>query len=66
MESPAPSDSRGYFLIPQAYEGGGFYVYGTPDKGRGQYAHPKLISALLQVDIPSHADRWKPFALFNL
>jgi len=49
MESPEPTDSRGYFLIPQAYEGGGFYVYGTPDKERGQYAHPQLISALLQV-----------------
>lgn len=49
MEDAAPTDSRGYLLIPQAYEGGGYYVYGTPDKGRGQYAHPQLISALLEV-----------------
>ncbi len=26
MESTAPIDSREYFLIPQAYEGGGYYV----------------------------------------
>lgn len=49
MEGANPNDSRGYLLIPQAYEGGGYYVYGTPDKGRGQYAHPQLLSALLEV-----------------
>ncbi|WP_342120222.1 penicillin-insensitive murein endopeptidase [Pseudoduganella sp. OTU4001] len=49
MESTAPTDNRGYFLLPQAYEGGGYYVYGTPDRGRGQYAHPSLVSALLEV-----------------
>lgn len=49
MDSAAPRDGRGYFLLPQAYEGGGYYIYGTPGMGRGQYAHPRLISALLEV-----------------
>lgn len=49
MDNTKPKDSRGYFALPQAYEGGGYYVYGSPDKGRGQYAHPQLISALLEV-----------------
>ena len=53
MENAAPTDTRGYFLLPQAYEGGGYYVYGTPDRGRGQYAHPGLVSVLLEV-----ARRW--------
>jgi murein endopeptidase len=60
MESASPTDSRGYFLIPQSYEGGGYYVYGTPDKGLGQYAHPQLISALLEVARSwSHLDKRK-------
>ena len=25
-----PKDSRGYFMLPQAPEGAGYYVYGTP------------------------------------
>lgn len=49
MSESEPKDTRGYFMIPQSFEGGGYYVYGSPAKGQGQYAHPKLISALLAI-----------------
>ena len=51
--APFPQDNRGYFLVPQFYEGGGYYTYGTPENGAGQYAHPKLITFLMMV-----AHRW--------
>lgn len=25
-------DKRGFFILPQKYEGGGYYTYGTPDQ----------------------------------
>ncbi|HEY1148751.1 MAG TPA: penicillin-insensitive murein endopeptidase [Pseudoduganella sp.] len=66
MESAAPTDACGYFLLPQAYEGGGYYVFGTPDSGRGQYAHPGLISVLLEVARRwSHIERRK-FGIGNI
>lgn len=34
-----PKDSRNYFMLPQAPENAGYYVYGTPLQGGGQYAH---------------------------
>lgn len=49
MSEAVAQDKRGFFMIPQAFEGGGYYVYGTPQGGRGQYAHPKMISVLQQV-----------------
>lgn len=46
-------DSRRYFVLPQGYEGGGYYVYGSPGGGRSQYAHPGMISLICTV-----ASRW--------
>lgn len=46
-------DGRGFFVLPQGYEGGGYYTYGIPDEGRSQYAHPKLISVINMI-----AFRW--------
>lgn len=45
-----PKDKRGYFMLPQAPEGAGYYVYGTPGQGAGQYAHPMMMSMLLFVE----------------
>lgn len=36
MPEPDPRDKRGFFIIPQSFEGGGYYVYGRPNKGRAQ------------------------------
>lgn len=45
-----PQDSRGYFMLPQAPEGAGYYVYGTPENGASQYADPRLITIILFVE----------------
>lgn len=49
-------DSRGFFKLPQNPEQGGFgyYTYGTPIAGAGQFAHPKLLSLLNLVEF-----RWQ-------
>ncbi|WP_296943400.1 penicillin-insensitive murein endopeptidase [uncultured Massilia sp.] len=45
-----PKDSRGDFMLPQRPEGAGYYVYGTPTNGGGQYGHPALLSVLFWVE----------------
>jgi murein endopeptidase len=45
-----PQDSRRYFMLPQAPEEAGYYVYGTPVGGAFQYAHPLMMTALLWVE----------------
>lgn len=42
-------DKRGFFILPQKYEAGGYYTYGTPGHGQGQYAHSRMITMLLSV-----------------
>lgn len=46
VAAPFPQDKRGFFIVPQHYEGGGYYVYGTPENGAGQYAHPDMMTFL--------------------
>lgn len=53
MPNVEPIDSRGYFLLPQSPEDTGYYTYGAPAHGQGQYAHSKLLSMIFQV-----AHRW--------
>lgn len=50
-----PKDVRGYFMLPQAPEGAGYYVYGNvkdvPGTGHlGQFAHANLITVILQIE----------------
>jgi penicillin-insensitive murein endopeptidase len=45
-----PQDSRSYFMLPQAPEDAGYYVYGKPGGGAFQYAHPSMISVLLFIE----------------
>jgi penicillin-insensitive murein endopeptidase len=45
-----PKDSRGYFMLPQAPEEAGYYVYGTPPGGGGQYAHPSMLSFIFFIE----------------
>lgn len=49
-----PMDSRGYFMLPQAPEDAGYYVYGKlggiPSNGASQYAHPLLMTAILRIE----------------
>ena len=53
MADISPQDTRGFFFLPQSYEGGGYYVYGTPGNGAGQYAHPRMHTFLILL-----ASRW--------
>lgn len=50
MAQPSPQDSRNYFILPQAPEGAGYYTYGTPGLGAGQYCHPKTLSFIFLLE----------------
>lgn len=50
-----PPDSRGFFMLPQAPEGAGYFVYGDvndiPGTGpQGQYAHPNLLTVIFHIE----------------
>lgn len=53
MGSRPTQDSRKFYVLPQGYEGGGYYTYGSPGNGISQYAHPKMISLICLI-----AARW--------
>lgn len=59
-------DSRGYFMLPQAPEDAGYYVYGTPINGAGQYAHPALLSVLFFVEREWEAVDDRKFGVGNI
>jgi penicillin-insensitive murein DD-endopeptidase len=61
-----PKDSRGYFMLPQAPEDAGYYVYGTPDHGGGQYAHPAMMMLLLFVEREWQAGDRRKFGIGNI
>jgi hypothetical protein len=50
MPEVLPEDSRNFFMLPQAPEGAGYYVYGTPSHGAAQYTHPTMMTLLLMVE----------------
>ena len=50
-----PRDGRGYFMLPQAPEDAGYYVYGSPEQGGGQFAHQAMLSLLFWVE-----HQWQP------
>jgi len=59
-------DSRGYFMLPQAPEDAGYYVYGTPVRGAGQYGHPALLSVLFWVEREWQAVDHRKFGVGNI
>lgn len=61
-----PQDERHYFMLPQAPEDGGYYVYGTPPNGGGQYAHPALMTMLLFVEREWAAVDRRKFGVGNI
>lgn len=54
MLEVAPKDERKYFMLPQAPEDAGYYVYGRlnghPSRGAFQYAHPSMMTSILRVE----------------
>jgi penicillin-insensitive murein endopeptidase len=61
-----PKDTRGYFMLPQAPEDAGYYVYGTPLQGAGQYAHPSLMSVLFFIEREWQATDNRKFGIGNI
>lgn len=61
-----PKDSRGYFVLPQAPEDAGYYVYGTPRQGGGQYAHSAMMTAILRVEREWQAIDNRKFGVGNI
>ncbi|HWW73377.1 MAG TPA: penicillin-insensitive murein endopeptidase [Duganella sp.] len=61
-----PKDSRGYFILPQAPEDAGYYVYGTPDRGRAQYASPRLLSVIFYIEREWQAIDDRKFGIGNI
>lgn len=66
MSAVRPQDSRGYFMLPQAPDDAGYYVYGTPLDGAGQYAHPALLCVLFFVERAWQATDNRKFGIGNI
>lgn len=45
-----PRDDRGFVMIPQMPEGGGYYTYGNPGSGANQYVHPRMLTLIFAVE----------------
>lgn len=66
-----PKDSRGYFMLPQAPEDAGYYVYGNvhhvPGTGHlAQYAHPNLLTLIFYVERAWQATSDRKFGIGNI
>jgi hypothetical protein len=66
MLETQPKDSRGYFVLPQAPEDAGYYVYGTPGDGAAQYANPRMITLILAVERRWAATENRKFGVGNI
>ena len=50
-----PRDQQGWYMLPQAPEEAGYYVYGNVNNVPGtghlaQYAHPSMLSVIFWVE----------------
>jgi murein endopeptidase len=66
-----PKERRGYFMLPQAPEQAGYYVYGTlnhvPGTGHlAQYAHPNLLTLIFQIERAWQAISDRQFGIGNI
>jgi penicillin-insensitive murein endopeptidase len=59
-------DDRGFFVLPQAPEDAGYYTYGTPPNGAGQFGHPALFSVLFWVEREWQAMDARRFGIGNI
>jgi len=66
MSATIIQDSRGFFMVPQAPEESGYYTYGTPAHGAGQFASPKLMSLLFLVEHQWAATESRQFGIGNI
>ncbi len=61
-----PQDGRGFFMLPQAPEDSGYYVYGTPGEGAAHFTHPRLLSLLIAVEREWRAGENRKFGIGNI
>lgn len=65
-----PEDTRHYFMLPQSPMDSGYYtygkLYGKPDKGAYQYAHPLMMTAILRVALAWQAIDRRRFGVGNI
>lgn len=66
-----PKERRGYFMLPQAPEDAGYYVYGNkggvPGTGHlAQYAHPDLLSMIFYIEREWQAICDRKFGVGNI
>lgn len=66
-----PKDKRGYFMLPQAPEGAGYYVYGNvggrPNTGHlAQYGHANLMTLILCIEREWQATDERKFGTGNV
>ena len=61
-----PQDRRGYFALPQHPEESGYYAYGTPTGGAGQFAHPAMLSFLFWLEHRWSATEGRQFGIGNI
>lgn len=66
-----PKDRRGYFMLPQAPEQAGYYVYGNlhgvPGTGQlAQYAHPNMLAFIFQIERKWQAMCDRKFGIGNI
>lgn len=66
MSEVPPQDSRGLFMLPQAPEQAGYYVYGTPTRGKAQYAHPSMLTLILAVEREWARTETRKFGVGNI
>ena len=59
-------DKRGFFVLPQNPEESGYYTYGTPTGGQGQYAHPSMLSFLFWLEFRWSANEQRKFGVGNI
>lgn len=53
-------------MLPQAPEDAGYYVYGTPIRGEGQYAHPVLMTVLFYIEREWQTTERRKFGVGNV
>lgn len=61
-----PKDTRNYFMLPQAPEDAGYYVYDIPGRGAFQYAHPAMMSVILLLSRQWQAMDKRKFGIGNI
>jgi penicillin-insensitive murein DD-endopeptidase len=66
MTATIIQDSRGFFMVPQAPEESGYYTYGSPSNGAGQFANPKLMSLLFLVENQWASTEPRQFGIGNI